>query len=76
MNPGDLVRVYTIANTHVERGAYAIIVKKNSYHDEWWIVYVISDDKLYTFHQDQLRAANDDQRRSKIDIHKSYPFFD
>jgi S-methylmethionine-dependent homocysteine/selenocysteine methylase len=76
MKPGDLVRVYTIANTHVDRGAYAIIVRKNTYHDEWWIVYVISDDKLYTFHQDQLRAVNDDQRRDKIDIHKSYRFFE
>ena len=76
MKPGDLVRVYTIANTHVERGAYGIIARKSSYNDEWWVVYVMSEDKLFTFHADQLRPIESEETPTKVDIHKSYWLFD
>ena len=76
MKRGDLVRVYTIANTHIERGAYGIVVKQNTYNPKWWIVYIMTEGRLFTFHEDQLRLIEADQERDKIDIHKSYPFFD
>lgn len=76
MKPGDLVRVYTIANTHVERGAYGIITKKSDYNEEWWVVYVMTEDRLFTFHKDQLRPLESLEKPKKIDIHKSYWFFE
>tara|TARA_R100001594_G_scaffold138139_1_gene181627 strand:- start:1127 stop:1363 length:237 start_codon:yes stop_codon:yes gene_type:complete len=76
MKPGDLVRVYTIANTHVERGAYGIIVSRSTYDKQWLVVYVMSEDRLYTFHSEQLRLLEENEEPSGIDIHKSYQFFD
>ena len=76
MKPGDLVRVYTIVNTHVERGAYGIVVRKSVYDDDWWVVYVLKEDKLYTFHTGQLRSLGEEYDPDSIDIHKSYQFFE
>ena len=42
----------------------------------YYILLELNDNKLYTFHTDQLRAVDEDQKRDKVDIHKSYPFFD
>ena len=75
MKPGDLVRVYTIANTHVERGAYAIIVRRSAYNSNWWVVYVMSEGKLFTFHSGQLQYLPGVEPTG-VDIHKSYHFFD
>tara|TARA_R100000152_G_C6763627_1_gene188078 strand:+ start:1067 stop:1303 length:237 start_codon:yes stop_codon:yes gene_type:complete len=76
MKKGDLVRIYTIANTHVERGAYGIIIRKSLYDADWWVVYVMSENKLYTFHTGQLQPLGKEPDPSIVDIHKSYYFFD
>ena len=76
MKPGDLVRVYTVANTHVERGAHGILVRISEYNEDWWIVYVMSEDRLFAFHKEQLQAVDEEKERNKVDIHKSYWFFD
>ena len=76
MKSGDLVRVYTIANTHVERGAYGILIRRSQYDDYWWVVYVMSEDKLFTFHSGQLQLLNEECEPTGIDFHKSYQFFD
>ena len=75
MNAGDLVRIYTLANTHVKRGAYGVLVKKSLYDDNWWVVYVISEDKFFTFHYGQLQLSEEaEYDRSGIDLQKSYAF--
>jgi hypothetical protein len=74
MKPGDLVRVYTVANTHVERGTHAILVRVSEYNEDWWVVYVMSEDRLFAFHKEQLRTVDEDQKPKKVDIHKSYWF--
>ena len=76
MKTGDLVRVYTIANTHIERGAYGIVVRRSDYNKDWMIVYVMCKDRLYTFHSEQLRPIGENEEPLGIDIHKSYQFFD
>jgi len=73
MKPGDLVKVYTIATTHVPWGTHGILVRKSEYDEEWWVVYVMSEDRLFVFHKEQLQTAENEKERSeKIDIHKSY----
>lgn len=76
MKPGDLVRVYTIANTHVERGAHGILVRESEYNEDWWVVFVMTEDRLFAFHKDQLQPIEVTERPKKIDIHKSYWFND
>mgnify|MGYP003650510724 CR=1 FL=1 len=73
MKPGDLVRIYTIATTHVPRGAHGILVRVSEYDSEWWVVYVMSEDRMFAFHEDQLQIAkSNEERPAKIDIRKSY----
>ena len=75
MNAGDLVRIYTLAYTHVKRGAYGILMRKSVYDDNWWVVYVISECKFFTFHSGQLQPQDEEEcDRSGIDLQKSYAF--
>ena len=74
MMPGDLVKIFTVSNTHVEKGSIGVVTKKSILHPEWWFVYVLVKDEEMLFHREQLEPFESDIEDKPVNLHKSYWF--
>lgn len=75
--PGDLVKIYTMASTYIEKGSLGIVIEKYQFYQDWWVVYVISMDKKVLFHRRQLTPADENEiPDASIDLKKSQWFGD
>lgn len=77
MKPGDLVKIYTMASTHIEKGSLGILIERYQFYQDWWVVYVVSLDKKVLFDPRQLIPVDEDHiPESSIDLTKSRWFSD